>query len=53
MIRTTRPDSREFEVTLMGPGTGESLVVHMGDNRWMIVDCFVDGESGEAAPLST
>lgn len=51
MIRTTRPDSREFEVTLMGPGTGESLVVHMGDNRWMIVDCFVDGESGEAAPL--
>lgn len=35
-----RPD--EFELTLIGPGYGESIVIHTGQGRWIIVDSCVD-----------
>ena len=37
---TPRPD--ECEVTLLGRSVGESVVVHLGQARWMIVDSFND-----------
>lgn len=32
------PESTEIEVSLFGPGTGECVVAHLGENEWMIVD---------------
>ena len=32
------PRSDEFEVTLFGPGYGESIVLHVGGGAWVIVD---------------
>jgi beta-lactamase superfamily II metal-dependent hydrolase len=47
MIRTP-PDRDEIEVTLLGRGVGESVVAHLGDNEWMVVDTYMRG--GEPAP---
>lgn len=44
-----RPD--ELEISLFGPGYGESLAVHMGDRRWMIVDSCVDPDTRRPAAL--
>lgn len=43
-----RPD--EIEVSLLGPGYGESIVVHMGGGEWMVVDSCT-GRDGEPAAL--
>lgn len=33
------PNSNEFLIVVLGgPSEGESIVVHLGDNRWMIID---------------
>ncbi len=36
------PHPAEIEVTLIGPGYGESVVVHLGDGEWLIVDSCID-----------
>ena len=38
----TQPDRDELEVTLVGPGYGESVVLHIGDGNWVIVDSCID-----------
>jgi hypothetical protein len=43
------PADDEMEVSLFGPGYGECVLVHLGYNRWMIVDSCV--ESGSKSPL--
>lgn len=45
------PGDFELEVSVFGPGYGESVLVHLGRNRWLIVDSCVDPESGDPAPL--
>lgn len=45
------PDPDELEISVFGPGYGESLVLHLGDGRWMVVDSCLDPESGRAATL--
>lgn len=42
-MNLTPPDGDEIEVTLLGRGVGESVVVHLGDHEWMIVDTFKRG----------
>ena len=43
------PDADEVEVTLLGPGYGESIVVHIGHGRWIIVDsCINDAREPQA-----
>ena len=49
-IAKDSPDPDELEVTLLGRGVGESCVVHLGGDRWLIVDSFKSG--GQAAALS-
>ena len=34
----TPPEDDEFELTLLGPGYGESIVLHVGDGAWILVD---------------
>ena len=35
---TSSPRSDEIEVSLIGPGYGEALIVHVGDGRWFLID---------------
>ena len=47
------PKLDEVEVTVLGPGYGESIVVHLGNNEWMIVDSCIDNSLPDkpVAPL--
>jgi beta-lactamase superfamily II metal-dependent hydrolase len=36
------PTRDEVEVSIFGPGKGESVLVHLGDDRWIIVDSCID-----------
>lgn len=47
------PNANEVEVTVMGPGYGESVVVHLGNGEWLIVDSCVDSVDPQkpSAPL--
>ena len=36
------PLDDEVEVALLGPGYGESIVVHVGEGSWLIVDSCID-----------
>ena len=47
-----RPDDQEIEVSLFGPGFGECVVIHLGSNRWVVVDSCLDKESKRAAALT-
>ncbi|MFD8424278.1 MBL fold metallo-hydrolase [Streptomyces sp. NPDC059466] len=40
-----------FEVSLFGPGKGESVVVHLGGRRWMVVDSCRDQRTRGVAAL--
>lgn len=37
------PAVAELEVSLFGPGTGECIVAHLGENEWMVVDSCTVG----------
>jgi hypothetical protein len=45
-VTTSGPTADEVEISLLGPGYGECVVIHAGDGDWIIVDCCVDAESG-------
>lgn len=48
------PAPDEVEVTVIGKGTGETVVAHLGPQDWVIVDSFrcpVEGRVGPPAPL--
>lgn len=40
----TPPDKDEVEVVLLGPGYGESVVLHTGHGGWVIVDSCINTE---------
>ena len=46
----TPPDIDEFELTLLGPGYGESIVLHVGGGAWVLVDSCLD-EKGTSRSL--
>ena len=45
------PRADELELTIIGPGHGESVVVHTGDGRWAVVDSCVNAKTGEPRAL--
>ncbi len=45
------PQYDEVEVSVFGPGYGESVLVHLGQHEWMIVDSCVDVPSDQSAPI--
>lgn len=48
----TPPGDKDVEVHLFGPGYGESVLVHLGFNQWLIVDSCVARGSGAPAPTA-
>ena len=44
------PANGELEVTLFGPGYGESIALHVGDGAWVIVDSCIN-PAGEPRAL--
>jgi hypothetical protein len=47
-----RPTAQEIEVGIFGPGFGESIVIHAGNNEWVIIDSCIDSRSGRPAALA-
>ena len=47
------PEVDEVEVTVIGPGHGESVLVHLGQGEWLVVDSCADHSETpvRAAPL--
>jgi hypothetical protein len=45
------PQYDEIEVSVFGSGYGESVLVHLGQHEWMVVDSCVDMPSGQPAPI--
>jgi hypothetical protein len=45
------PASDEIEVSLFGPGFGESILIHIGADQWVIVDSCLD-KTKRPAPLA-
>lgn len=45
------PSLHEVEVSVFGPGYGESIVLHLGQNNWFIIDSCIDPTSREPAPI--
>ncbi len=48
---TNPPEPNEIEVSLFGPGFGESAAVHLGCGEWLIVDSCVKCGGSTSAPL--
>ena len=46
------PNINEIEFTLFGPGYGESAVVHIGNNQWIVIDSCRNNSNGTVAALS-
>lgn len=45
------PESDQIEISLFGPGYGESALLHVGDNSWLLVDSCINPISKEPSPL--
>ena len=45
--KAPRPD--EIEVSLLGPGYGESVLIHLGDGDWLVVDSCVGADGRPVA----
>tara|TARA_R110000868_G_scaffold400051_2_gene674169 strand:+ start:22869 stop:23957 length:1089 start_codon:yes stop_codon:yes gene_type:complete len=50
-ISNAKPDNETIEVSLFGPGVGESLCVHMGAQGWVIVDSCINPATKKAVAL--
>ncbi len=48
----TPPEKDEIEISIFGPGYGESILIHLGKNDWVIVDSCIDPLSKDPAPLT-
>lgn len=51
MTRDMPPRPDELEVSIIGPGRGECVVLHVGDNDWCIVDSCVARNTREPVAI--
>lgn len=50
MSRSVPPTVDQFEISIIGPGRGECVLIHIGDNEWCVVDsCTSRGQSDSVA----
>lgn len=45
------PPANVVEVSVFGPGYGESVVVHLGNRKWLIIDSCIDRVDGSVPAL--
>lgn len=45
------PQTDEVEVSVFGPGKGEAVLVHLGDDDWIVVDSCIHRDTRENAIL--
>lgn len=45
------PNSDQIELRLFGPGYGECAAIHLGENRWIVVDSCLDIKTGNPAVI--
>ncbi|WZB75166.1 hypothetical protein WJ972_00500 [Achromobacter insuavis] len=50
--KVSAPSPNELEVSVFGPGYGESILVHLGEGKWLAIDSCVDRESGQPKAIS-
>jgi hypothetical protein len=50
MQQSLRPTAHEFELSVFGPGIGECLVLHLGNQEWVVIDSCLD-DVGEPVGL--
>ncbi len=46
------PGDDEIEISIFGPGYGESIILHTGNNDWFIIDSCIDPTNSKPAALS-
>lgn len=46
------PDPDELELSIFGPGIGESIAIHVGGGFWILVDSCIDPESNYPSHLN-
>lgn len=46
------PGPDELEISVFGPGFGESVLIHTGSGVWLAIDSCLDPLTGRSAPLS-
>lgn len=46
-----KPQADEIEVSLFGPNFGESVVLHVGENAWIVVDSCQHPKTKRSVPL--
>lgn len=52
MSQLIAPDCSQVEVSLFGPGFGESVVVHLGNGKWVIIDSCMDEVLQKPKPIT-
>lgn len=50
--RAIPPAPEEIEISILGPGFGESVLIHPGAGRWLIFDSCIDARHGRPAALN-
>ena len=45
------PGKEELEISLFGPGYGEAIVIHLGDDTWVLIDSCIEPETKAPAAL--
>jgi hypothetical protein len=49
-METVPPRPDEFEISIFGPGKGECILIHLGNNEWCVVDsCIARGRTDSVA----
>ena len=43
------PRADELELSVFGPGRGECIVAHLGENSWMVIDSCLDAKGNPVA----
>ena len=52
MNQDTPPAHDELEISVIGPGRGETIILHLGHDEWVIVDSCIAKGTNEASALS-
>jgi beta-lactamase superfamily II metal-dependent hydrolase len=51
LSRTNPPRDDELEVSIIGPGRGECVIVHVGNNEWCVVDSCIAAGFGDSVAI--